>query len=218
MNLKIQKTQNFELSQMPSNNWESASWLELKDVTSGAIVGKKAKAKILWSEQYLYVLFDVEDDHIWGTYRNNDDPICDEEVVEVFIAFGDQVPQSYLELQFSPNGVKFDAKVENPTGSRHDKGFEVDKSWDSNLIFKQQINAKEDYGTYKAGRWLTQVKIPSVEIGADELKSGDKLRGNLFRIDGYPKQNSFQTLEPNKESIPNFHTPKKFATFELIKG
>ena len=215
MNYKIQKTEDFELINHPSALWNEAEYLELKDVTSGAEISKKAKAKMLWSENYLYVLFDVEDDHIWGTYQNNDDPIYDEEVVEVFITLGEDDPKNYLELQFSPFGVKFDAKVKNPTGSRHDEGFEVDKSWDSNLEFVQSIIETDHHDEYKIGRWLTQVKIPAKEIGQRGFISGDKLRGNLFRIDGYPKQNSYQALVPNLESVPNFHTPKKFATFEL---
>jgi hypothetical protein len=121
-----------------------------------------------------------------------------------------------LELQFSPNEIKFDGRVSNPTGSRHDAGFNVDISWDSKLSFKQKISVSEDHGEYKKGRWITQVKIPADELMVSDLKSGDRLRGNLFRIDGYPDQNSFQALVANMETPPNFHTPKNFAIFELI--
>ncbi len=212
---QIIKTEDFELKEWPDRAWEKAEFQELKDVISGDEIEKKARVKMLWSEKFLYVLFDVEDEHIWGTYEKDDDPIYDEEVVEIFVVHGEATAQKYLEIQFSPKGVKYDAKVTNPTGSRHDSGFQVDLSWNSNLLFKQKIEAKEDYGKYKAGKWITQVKIPSVEIGAGELKSGDRLRGNLFRIDGYPEQNSFQALVPNMEKPANFHTPEKFATFEL---
>ena len=211
----VKKTMDFELHEWPDKSWDKSVFYELKDVTNGNPVEKKARVKLLWSEEYLYVLFDVEDDHIWGTYEKNDDPIYEQEVVEIFISFSEMIPKNYLELQFSPKGIKFDGKVSNPTGSRHDSGFNVDVSWDSRLEFKQKISATEDYGSYKAGRWVTQVKIPVSELLVSELKVGNRLRGNLFRIDGYPKQNSYQALVPNLESVPNFHTPKKFATFEL---
>ncbi len=213
---QIKKTEGFELSEWPSLNWDKTSFYELKDVTSGSPILKKAKAKILWSEKYLYFLFDVEDDHIWGTYQNNDDPIYEQEVVEAFISFGEAIPKNYLELQFSPMGIKFDGKVSNPTGSRHDSGFNVDINWNSDLEFKQRISSTGDFGEYKSGRWITQVKLPVDELSVSELKEGDRLRGNLFRIDGYPQQNSFQALVPNMEQTPNFHTPKHFAIFELI--
>ena len=215
MNYQIQKTEGFELHDWSDKAWDMAEYLELKNVVDGSSIGKKARVKLLWSEKYLYILFDVEDDHIWGTFQKDDDPIYDEEAVEIFIASGEGVPQKYLELQFSPKGVKYDAKVNNPTGSRHDSGFNVDVSWNSDLQFRQKIDVKEDYGKYKAGRWITQTKVPADEIGTGGLKAGDRLRGNLFRIDGYPEQNSFQALVPNLEHPPNFHTPSKFATFEL---
>ena len=40
----------------------------------------------------LYVRFDCDDGAIWGTYTRRDDPIYDEEVVEVFISPGEATP------------------------------------------------------------------------------------------------------------------------------
>lgn len=214
---QVKKTDDFELTEWPDQRFGAATAWELKDVVSGSSVDKKAKAKMLWSEQYLYFLFEVEDDHIWGTFDKNDDPIYEQEVVEIFIAHGEGVPKKYLELQFSPKGIKFDGKVSNPTGSRHDSGFAVDIAWDSNLDFKQKITTTANYGDRIAGRWSTQIKLPVSEIDVASLKTGDRLRGNLFRIDGYPEQNSFQALVANLEPVPNFHTPKHFAIFELVE-
>jgi len=213
---QIKKTGDFDLKEWPDPAWDKTLPYELKDVTSGANVTKKAKAKILWSENFLYFLFDVEDDHIWGTFEKDDDPIYEQEAVEIFIGYGEAIPKEYLELQFSPKGVKFDGRVSNPTGSRHDAGFNVDVAWDSLLEYKQKISITGDSGAYKSGRWITQVKLPISELNVSQLKAGDRLRGNLFRIDGYPEQNSFQALVANMEPTPNFHTPKNFAFFELI--
>jgi hypothetical protein len=214
---QIKQTEDFELQEWPNVAWEKVIASELKDVTNGASVNKKARAKMLWSENFLYCFFDVEDDHIWGTFENDDDPIYEQEAVEIFITFGEGAPKDYLELQFSPKGVKFDGMVTNPTGSRHDSSFKVDLAWNSNLSFKQKISSTGDFGKYQTGKWVTQVKIPVSELGVSSLKVGDRLRGNLFRIDGYPEQNSFQALVPNMETTPNFHTPNKFAIFELIE-
>jgi hypothetical protein len=214
---QIKKTEDFELRDWPDAAWDKVLFNELKDVTSGLTITKKAKVKLLWSDEFLYFLFDVEDDHIWGTYEKNDDPIYEQEAVEVFIAHGEGTPKEYLELQFSPKGIKFDGKVSNPSGSRHDAGFNVDIAWDSKLIFKQKINSTGDFGKYQSGRWVTQVKLPVSDLDVSRLKAGDRLRGNLFRIDGYPEQNSFQALVPNMEQTPNFHTPNHFAIFELVE-
>lgn len=194
--------------------WNDVQLFELRDAISGGRVAFPAKAKILWSEGYLFVLFDVSDEHIWGTLKNNDDPIWQEEVIEVFLSFGRATPKEYCELQFSPNGVKYDAWVKNPTGKRGE-GFDVDVSWNvDGLDFLQKIEVD---GSPGKGKWVTLVKIPPAAITKDRFSEGDLLRINLFRIDGYPKQDSFQAWQPTEKNPPDFHVPEKFALIKLCK-
>ena len=51
--------------------------------------------------------FRAEDPDIWGTYTNRDDPLWDEEVVEVFLD-DDCDEWSFLEFEVSPNNVVVD--------------------------------------------------------------------------------------------------------------
>lgn len=214
---KIYKISKISEQDLVSVDWSRASAHELKDVTSGLSVDKKAFIRFFWSEKSLFVEFSIEDEHIWGTYTKDDDPIWQQEAVEVFLSFGERVPKEYFELQFSPKDVKYDAWVKNPTGDRADNKFDVDVAWDfKNIEYKVET---EGEGEPKSGRWSVRIKIPSNEIpnnAGGGLKQGDFLRGNFFRIDGYPEQNSFQALAVNLQSPPNFHTPEKFATFELV--
>ncbi|PIT97110.1 hypothetical protein COT77_03275 [Candidatus Berkelbacteria bacterium CG10_big_fil_rev_8_21_14_0_10_41_12] len=194
-------------------DWSQAKEIDLVDATNGLKIKKSAKFRLLWSPRYLYIFFDVTDDHIWGTHKRDDDPIYDEEAVEVFLAFGKSVPKEYFELQFSPNGVKYDAWVKNPTGNRCDKQFNVDVNWNfKNIEFNQEIDAS---GNPRKGTWTTYIKIPATEIKGSNFKAGDALRGNFYRIDGWPKQNSFQAWSPTMKSPPDFHVPQKFGIIYL---
>jgi len=222
--------------------WRKIKEIVFRDAVTGKTIEKnQAKAKMLWSDEGLFLLWIVEDGHIWGTYRKDDDPIYKEEVVEIFIGAGKDVPKDYFEFQFSPLGVKFDAKISNPTGSRHDKEFEVDVGWNcEGLKFVQKTISRRhpelppatpersdggrgDSGSIHtesillAGRWITEAFIPWQSIGVKSVKSGDIFRANLFRIDGYPKQNSFQAWQPTFQDPPNFHVPEKFGYIESVK-
>ena len=213
---RIKQTEDFDLIGGESEHWKNITSVELLNSVNGRSVENKAKAKMMWSKSGLYLLYVVEDDHIWGNYKNDDDPIYNEEVVEAFIGEGKNIPTSYYEFQFSPNGVKFDAKIENPTGNRSDEGFKVDVNWNAeNLKFSQQINAEESDHSPIKGVWNTEVFIPWKDLGMNP-KRGDYLRVNLFRIDGYPKQDSFQSWIPTLKDPPNFHVPEKFALLELV--
>jgi len=215
------KAMDYEVDGNPQKNiWSRAKAIILKDSVTGEDIPESfAQAKMAWSPMGLYLLYEVKDRHIWGTYQNDDDPLYDEEVVEVFLAPGQEVPKKYFEFQFSPNHVKFDAKIYNPTGDREDPGFIVDVGWNcQGLKYAQTFDIASENNEFKVGTWWTEAFIPwqSMEIG--DIFLGTILRANLFRIDGYPKQNSFQAWQPTLKDPPDFHVPEKFGFIELGYG
>lgn len=74
---------------------------------------QQTMARLGYDADCLYVRFDCEDHDIWGTYRERDEPLYDEEVVELFISPGAETPTEYFEFEISPNGVFFDARISN---------------------------------------------------------------------------------------------------------
>jgi len=217
--LKVKKTKPYEIDgDVGKAIWKEEQGIIFCDAVTGKKIEKnQARAKMSWSEEGLYILYNVDDAHIWGTYKNDNDPIYNEEVVEIFIGASKDVPKKYYEFQFSPLGVKFDAKIANPTGNRHEKGFNVNIGWDcEGLKFAQKFEIKSKNINFKTGRWITEAFIPWRSIGVKSVKSGDIFRANLFCIDGYPKQISFQAWQPTFEDPPNFHVPEKFGYIELI--
>lgn len=212
-NLQAKKVSDFKVDgDLAKNVWKSAPKAELVDSIDGKKMRTKASVKTCWSKKGLYFLFEVYDEHIWGTYKNDDDPIYNEEAVEMFLA--PKNLQEYFEIQFSPRGVKYDAKVLNPTGSRHDKSFSVDVLWNcAGLEFAQRLEIQKDFGRYKAGKWFTEIFIPFKSIG--NFEPPKSIRANFFRIDGYPKQNSFQSWSPTFKDPPDFHIPEKFGIIWL---
>ena len=69
--------------------------------------------------------FICEDTDAWGTLTERDDPLYDEECVELFLAPGEADPADYFEFEVSPLGTLFDAKIHNPTGRRETMAADV---------------------------------------------------------------------------------------------
>jgi hypothetical protein len=190
-------------------NWP---WHELAPLAPFTLADGSAPAtwqtavRLCYDDTALYLHFECEDPDIWGSYTRRDDPIYDEEVVEVFFAPGWATPKRYAELEISPNGVQFDALVDNPTGHRGD--MRVDPSWDPLLRW----HIWRDDG---ALRWGALLVVPWDEI-APGVAPPPLWRANFFRIerprDAAPE---FSCWSPTLSDPADFHRPAFFGTLEL---
>ena len=188
-------------------------WAELPTLPPFRLVNpfepaqQQTQARICADAEKLYVRFDCDDRHIWGTFTQRDEHIYDEEVVEVFISPGPETPTRYYELEVSPNGVLLDAKIHNPTSER--SNITVDFSWDCpNIGWWAGRNDA-------ANHWWAILALPWAEIGAQgELPR--LWRANFYRIErpeGGPDE--FSCWSPTRAEPADFHKPAFFGTLEL---
>lgn len=155
----------------------------------------------------LYVRFDCDDRDIWGTYCRRDDPIYDQEVVELFISPGTSTPARYYEFEVSPNGTLLDAVIFNPTSRRTD--LDVDLSWNCPALHYQV--GRDD----RLERWWTILIIPWVALApAGALPT--TWRANFYRIErASDEEPEFSCWSPTMTEPPDFHKPACFGTLEL---
>ena len=90
--------------------WKHAEQMQLVETVTGDEPRYPTVVRALWDDRYLYVGFEAEDPYIWGTLKNRDEPLWDEEVVEVFLD-DDCNEWSFLEFEVSPNNVIVDLAV-----------------------------------------------------------------------------------------------------------
>lgn len=199
---------------------------------ASAPAARRTMVRLAWDDAALHVRFDCEDRDAWGTFAHRDDPLYLEECVEVFLAPGAADPASYFELEVSPLGVLFDAKVANPESRR--ETMRVDTSWDCPGL------------RWAAGRtrpadevcqdWWAELAIPFAAVagvaGVAAVAPGPAVaavtdggepprvwRANFYRIerprDGEPE---FSCWSPTRTSPPDFHKPARFGRLELTGG
>ena len=172
--------------------------------------GQQTSVRACADARALYVRFDCDDRDIWATYTRRDQPIYGEEVVELFIAPGIATPTSYYEIEVSPDGVLFDARIENPTGLRAD--ITVDTSWDCPGIVWQA--GRDD----QAGRWWAVLVLPWQSIAGSEAPPRE-WRANFYRIerprDGQPE---YSCWSPTMTEPADFHKPAYFGLLERPVG
>jgi hypothetical protein len=156
---------------------------------------------------WLYVRFDCADRDAWGTFERRDDPIYQEEAVELFLAPGEADPTRYFEFEVSPGGVLFDARIHNPTSQRAD--LEADPAWNCPGIVwqagRQGHEHEEDWWAALAIPWAALTpQVPAV------------WRANFYRIerprDGAPE---YSCWSPTLTDPADFHKPTRFGALEL---
>jgi hypothetical protein len=167
---------------------------------------QQTRARLCWDETALYVRFDCEDRDAWGTYGQRNDPIYQEEAVELFLAAGEEDPVRYFEFEVSPLGTLFDATIHNPTSRRAE--MTGDPSWDCPEL-------RWAVGPGEAGQdWWVWLAIPWKGLSADP--PARIWRANFYRIerprDGEPE---FSAWAPTWTAPADFHKPARFGILEL---
>jgi hypothetical protein len=170
---------------------------------------QQTTARLAWDDAALYARFDCADRDAWGTMTRRDDPIYQEEVVELFLAPGAAVPPGYFELEVSPLGTLFDAWIDNPD-SRRDT-MRIGTEWDCPGVRCEagKPGRRQDWWAALALPWSGLVPAgprPAV------------WRANLYRIerprDGSPAELS--AWSPTLAIPPEFHRPARFGFLELV--
>jgi hypothetical protein len=179
--------------------------LYLADGSGPAI--QQTRVRVCFDERALYVRFDCDDRDIWGTYTKRDEPIYDEEVVEVFVAAGEAAPIQYFEFQVSPNEVLFDATIYNPASTR--EHLKWDATWQCPGLrwMAQRDDAKNC--------WWGAFAIPWASITADG-KIPSVCRANFYRIER-PRdaETEYSCWSPTLTDPADFHKPARFGFLEF---
>ena len=185
--------------------WSQVPALALLRAQDGAAPSQATRVRVAHDATALLVRFDCDDRDIWATYTRRDDPLWEEEVVEVFIAPGEDDPAEYLEIEVNPLGAVFDARVANPDGRR--ESMRVDASW--NALGLVAVVSRPSPAT-----WSAQIEIPWSELcGGTPPRVW---RANFLRIER-PRDggNEFSSWSPTFADPPDFHKPARFGRLVL---
>ncbi|WP_224245871.1 carbohydrate-binding family 9-like protein [Hyalangium gracile] len=190
--------------------WKEATAVVLQGSFDGRAVNLRTEARLAYDDANLYVSFDAEDPDIWGTLLKRDDPIYNEEVVEVFLD-ANADGRTYNELQVSPHNVIFDAYF--PARRQG-----MDTGWDSGMKTAVKVRGTLDNPSDRDERWTVEMQIPFArlaEVPNVAPKKGDRWRFNLYRLEHLNRRDvEGQAFSPL--FVGDFHALPRFGwlTFE----
>ena len=158
--------------------WSAATPVELVNSLDGSKPSLRTVARLAYDDKNLYVAFDCEDPDVWGTLLRRDDPIYNEEVVEIFLdADGDG--KTYNEIEVSPNNTVFDAYF--PARRQG-----MDTAWDSGMKSAVKVRGTLNDPSDRDDGWSVEMQIPIARLAQVPHvppQRGDRWRFNLYRLE-----------------------------------
>jgi hypothetical protein len=175
----------------------------LRRATDGGAPRLATSVTAYYDDDFLTVLFDADDDEIVATYLAHDEPLWQEDVVEIFVAPEGLTP--YFEIEVNPLGTTFDARIDSPDGVR--ATMTTDLAWTCDSLFAA---LRRD-----GKRIQTVIRIPFAAL-KNRPNAGDEWRANFFRIDrSFSEGDDFSAWQPTMKTPPDFHVTAAFGALRF---
>ena len=213
---RVAKTSARPVTLLPGHDraWQSAQRIEWGPAKY------RTSFRALWNSQGLAVRFEACDDRPWHTMTRIDDPIWEEEVVEIFIDPA-CLGRHYAEVEISPGNVVTDLHILEP----HPR-LNGDRSW--NWRGLESTVVPGSCSGLTATSWVALAWLPwsGLQSMAPEVAPcvppapGDAWRFNVFRI-----KRPHGPMEPARDAVfaawstpegPSFHEPAAFRRMEFL--
>ncbi|MGI9530882.1 carbohydrate-binding family 9-like protein [Lutimonas sp.] len=148
-------------------------------------------------------------------YTQNNQPLFEQEVFEIFISQGSAAKETYWEIQLNPNNALFVAQVRN--------NFKTDQRFHLTMIDNEKAQIEHHVVKDKGNNsWKGHLKIPLKLIEDQKEKEKNVYRMNLFRIISNKDQDdpkwqnnaenaTFACWNSPMTETPNFHKPEAFG-------
>jgi hypothetical protein len=211
--------------------WSLAPWTrDFVDIEgkSRPLPRFRTRASMLWNDVHFYTAAELEEPHVWGSLRERDSVIYQDNDFEVFID-PDGDTHEYFELEINALGTEWDLLLTKPY---RDQGV-AETAWDidglrSAVGVDGTLNAPgdEDRG------WTVEIAVPWAALGqyahrATPPGPGDQWRVNFSRVewladirgDEYVKRRDDTSGRPLPESnwvwspqgLINMHYPEMWG-------
>lgn len=192
--------------------WQQAPWADLTVLKGPAAY--RTRAKGLYSDKGIYVLFDCEDTRLTTPFQKDFDDLYDGDVAEVFL-WPDPRQRAYFEYEISPLGPELPLMVVN-NFKRYQPWLPFHYAGEKRTRRATAVRGgRKGSGAAVAG-WSAEVFIPfELLTGLTGVppQPGDRWRANFYRIDYDRTEPTFLTWSPL--SKVDYHRIREFGTLRF---
>lgn len=200
----------FEIDE-PWNAPAGCNPVRLRNAVDGGAPRLATSVTLYYDDDYLTLLFSASDDLVCASHLEHDAPLYEEDVVELFLA--PDTLTAYFEIEVSPRGTAFDAKIDSPDGIR--ATMRADRGWTCEGLVTAVRQVVESSGARSID---TVVRVPFFALERSTPGNGEVWRANFFRIDRHPsKGDEFSAWQPTMRKPADFHVAAAFGSIRFIE-
>ena len=165
--------------------WQHAPWTEdFLDIEGEARLQPplRTRARMLWDSTYLYIYAELAEPDLWGTLRQHDTVIYDDNDFEIFIN-PDNSTHRYFELEINALGTVMDLFMPKP----YRNGGKALLSWDTQgLLSAVQVKGTLNQPGDVDQGWSVEMAIPLKSLsfwGDGPVRDSTQWRINFSRVE-----------------------------------
>jgi hypothetical protein len=201
-------------------DWNKAAWKHATPAALEYYMGEapahqpKAQVKVAYDDQYLYVIWKVEDQFVLGKRTKHDQDVWRDSCVEIFFTPGtDPEKLGYINLETNCTGVKlFGYHVAGKDERLTDKEFD-------SITTGSSLKGPIDSEIVQPTTWTLEYRIPFSLLERftkfDRPKRGVIWRANFYKIAERTSHPHWLTWSPVHNAEPSFHLPKYFGILKF---
>jgi hypothetical protein len=204
-------------------DWDKPVWQSVNSINLKCSMGKQpeyspvTRAKLRWDEQYVYVIFQVQDKYVKATATEYNEQVCKDSCVEFFFTPDQNTKKGYFNIETNCIGTIL---------MRYQKGINTDvHPLESDVLDKIKIATslpkgepiEEEIG--KPVNWTLEYALPwrilCDYINVAEPAAGVKWRANFYKCADDTSNPHWFTWSKIPLEKPNFHVPEYFGYLEF---
>ena len=202
-------------------NWDGEVWGSVEAVDIKHFMGTepehkpKTQAKLLYDEQFIYVIFRVEDKYVRAVARNYQDSVCLDSCVEFFFTPGTDISLGYFNIEINCGGTML-FNYQSAPGV--DRVAVSDSDCDRVKIYHSEPKIVEPE-KQEPTTWVIEYRGP-IEVlekycSITRPGPGVLWRANFYKCADKTSHPHWLTWSVVDYPTPNFHLPQFFGTLEF---
>ena len=203
-------------------NWDKGVWQAVEPIELTHFMGDRprhfpeTRAKLLYDEGSIYVIFRVEDRYVRTVAEKHQDPVCRDSCVEFFFVPGTDPGAGYFNLEMNCGGTMlFHFQIVPRQDSVPVKAADLER-----IEVAHSMPKIVDPEIAEPTVWTVEYRLPTDVLdkycpSATKPAPGVTWRGNLYKCADDSSHPHWLTWSLVEHPHPDFHRPEFFGTLEF---